>query len=127
MKIIWKATRETRGGCICFSVVVNALSEESGGQNASTESNLNKMSMTIAEICRKYAVSGYSLISQSGQYFSPEGKTYHEDSYRMEMIGITTRQLEGVAECLCREFCQRSVLINNYNTTEIYRITSQNN
>ena len=56
----------------------------------------------------------------SGVYTGNNGKTFDENSISISMIGVSRDQLFKIADEICREFKQESVLVQDNKTNQIY-------
>lgn len=123
---------EHKGGMIIFSTEVNAENMSSNRlikflkQKFASFKNKLYSYKKIDNIANNYNLVGWTVGKfLSGRYTAKNGKTYSEDSLSVEIIGIDTDELNNIAEDLCIEFLQESVLIKNYNENRIYFIDAE--
>lgn len=121
-----------KGGMIIFSTEVNAESMSNNRlvnflkQKFASFKNRLYSYKKIDNIANNYNLVGWTVGKfLSGRYTAKNGKTYSEDSLSVEIIGINTDELNNIAEDLCIEFLQESVLIKNYNENRIYFIDAE--
>ena len=60
---------------------------------------------------------GHSL---HGVYTGDNGRTFDENSISLDIVGVTRDQLFKIAERVCGDFKQESVLIKDYETNQVY-------
>ena len=57
-----------------------------------------------------------------GYYVGDNGKVYDERSVSVEVNGLSSKSLFELAELLCKEFSQKTVLVKNFNTNKMYLV-----
>jgi hypothetical protein len=98
---------EDKGGIMVFSTDINAVP-------------------LFKDKTEKYSISNWSVGNFfKGKYTDKNGKVYTEKSLSVEFIGVTYEQLIEIAEDLCREFKQETVLIKPYSTNKILLLHSE--
>lgn len=122
-----------KGGMIIFSTEVNAENMMSNNRLvnflkqkfASFRDRLYNYKK-IDNIANNYNLVGWTVGKfLSSKYTTKNGRIYNEDSLSVEIIGIDTDELNNIAEDLCIEFLQESVLIKNYNRNRICFIDAE--
>ena len=95
--IKFQPAKNEQGGMIIFSTEVNAV-----------------------ELSKKYELIGWTIGKfLSGRYTDRTGKVYDENSLSVEVVGINSETLINLAEDICREFEQETVLVKDYNAQKI--------
>lgn len=123
-----------RGGIIIFSTDVNA-------ENLSNNVILNKIKQlfqTFYQRINKNKLLGNVINSFNkenpdkeigafsigkffyGKYVSKNGQIFNENSTSIEINGVDSKTLLGVAELICKEFRQETVLVKDLNNNKIY-------
>lgn len=121
-----------KGGIIVFSVEVNAEELSSNKlvnwfkQKFATFKNKLFKNRKIDNIANKHNLVGWTIGKfLNGRYTAKNGKTYSEDSLSVEIIGVTFEELIEIAEELCIEFLQESVLVKDYSSGRIVFIDAE--
>lgn len=95
--IEFQPAENEQGGMIIFSTEVNAV-----------------------ELIQKYELIGWTVGKfLSGRYTDRTGKVYDENSLSVEVVGINSETLINLAEDICRDFEQETVLVKDYNSQKI--------
>lgn len=94
--IDYEFSDEDKGGIIVFSTDVTAIPLE----------NHNIGNWNVGNFFK-------------GKYTGKNGKVLTEKSLSVEVIGVTYEQFIKIAEDLCREFKQETVLVKSYSTDKI--------
>lgn len=95
--IEFQPAENEQGGMIIFSTEVNAV-----------------------ELAQKYELIGWTVGKfLSGRYTDRTGKVYDENSLSVEVVGINSETLINLAEDICRDFEQETVLVKDYNSQKI--------
>lgn len=95
--IEFQPAENEQGGMIIFSAEVNAV-----------------------ELIQKYELIGWTVGKfLSGRYTDRTGKVYDENSLSVEVVGINSETLINLAEDICRDFEQETVLVKDYNSQKI--------
>lgn len=122
-----------RGGLIIFSTDINAV-------KLSKNAIVNKIKQFIATLNQRLTagkkvhktifkynqsneeyIGAYSLGNFfKGNYIDDSGNRYSEKSLCLEVNGISSKTLLKLAEMLCEEFKQETVLVKDLNKNKIY-------
>lgn len=121
-----------KGGIITLSTDVNAipLSENKlvnwvKQKYASLKNRFTKSGM-IDKIAKKQDLIGWTIGNfLDGHYRAKDGSDFNERSISVEIVGIDFDTLISVAEDLCRDFKQQSVLVKSYDTGHIYFVNPE--
>lgn len=74
----------------------------------------------IDALAKKYELIGWTVGKfLSGRYTDRTGKVYDENSLSVEVVGINSETLINLAEDICRDFEQETVLVKDYNSQKI--------
>ena len=119
---------ENKGGIIVFSPDVNAVQLSDNRlanwilQKIKTFKQRMGVDNKLASIAKKHeSVYAYTIGNfVKGQYKADNGKIFTEASKSMEIIGIESADLIKIAEDICREFAQESVLVKDYQANKIF-------
>lgn len=122
-----------RGGIIVFSTDVNALKMSNNviinkvKQTLLSFSNRLNKNKILGNIVNKFnkEQEGYIGAFSIGKYFkgryvSDNGKIYNETSTTIEINRISSINLLKIAEFICQEFKQETVLVKDLNLNKIY-------
>lgn len=125
-----------RGGIIVFSVEVNAVHFSDNKlvnkitQMVKTWNNRITKKSKLDKVKDKFNADpdndGQSIFYMSvgnifnGQYKDDKGKIYNEKSLTLEVDGLSSKGLLRLAELVCLEFNQESVLVKDLNKNKIY-------
>jgi hypothetical protein len=117
---------------IIFSTEVNAIELSKNKfinwikQKVETIKNKFKSYDKIDTLAKKYDLVGWTVGKfLNGRYTGRDGKIYDENSLSVEVVGIDSTTLINIAEDICREFNQESVLVKNYNTKKILFVNGE--
>lgn len=117
---------DRKGGIIIFSTDVNAedLNENKlvnyFKQKFLTIKNRLYQNKKIDNIANKHKLKGWTIGRfLNGRYTDDEGRLFSEKSLSVEIIDVTLDELIEIAEELCIEFLQESVLIKDYTTNRV--------
>ena len=121
-----------KGGIITLSTDVNAvpLSENKlvnwvKQKYASLKNRFTKSGMTD-KIAKKHDLIGWTIGNfLDGHYRAKDGSDFNERSISVEIVSIDFDTLMSVAEDLCRDFKQQSVLVKSYDTGHIYFVNPE--
>ena len=121
-----------KGGIIVFSVEVNAEKMDNNKfinwfkQKFATVKNKLLKNRKIDDIANKHELVGWTIGNfLKGRYTAKNGKTYSEDSLSVEIIGVSFDELVEIAEELCVEFLQESVLVKDYSSGRIVFVDAE--
>lgn len=119
--IDWEIPDDEMGGIIVFSQEVNAVKLSENRlvnwikQRVSTIRNKTVGESSIDKIAKKHNLVGWTIGNfLKGRYTGKNGRVYSENSLSVEIIGVTDEVLIKIAEELCREFDQETVLVKTY-------------
>ena len=125
--IQWEPEEHTKGGIITFSTDVNSKEQSENTfinwikQKASTIKNRVLKNKKIDKIAQNHDLVGWTVGKYlRGRYTGKNGKVYDENSVSLEIIGVDSDILLDIAEELCIDFIQESVLVKDYNTGKIF-------
>lgn len=121
-----------KGGIITFSTDVNAenLSDNKlvnwVKQKVATFNNKLARNRKVDKISQKHNLAAWTVGKfLSGRYTAKNGKVFDEKSLSVEIIGIDSDELIQIAEELCVEFIQESVLVKDYSTNRIFLVNAE--
>ena len=124
--IEFEPAESEQGGMIIFSTEVNAIELSKNKfinwikQKVESFKNKFKSYDKIDNLAKKYDLVGWTVGKfLSGRYTGRDGKVYDENSLSVEVVGIDSNTLISLAEDICREFDQESVLVKDYNNKKI--------
>lgn len=124
--VMYEPSGKEKGGIVVFSEEVNAIKLSSNKlvnflkQNVATLSNRINKYKNVDTIANKNELVGWTIGNfLNGRYKAKNGKTYGEKSLSVEIIGVDTDKLFNIAEELCIEFLQESVLVKDYSSGRI--------
>ena len=116
-----------RGGCIVFSTDVNSRKLDDNSlknwakQKLTTVKNRLFSSKMLDKIRKEFNVYAWTVgHSLHGVYTGDNGRTFDENSISLDIVGVTRDQLFKIAERVCGDFKQESVLIKDYDTNQVY-------
>lgn len=120
-----------KGGIITFSTDVNAenLSDNKlvnwVKQKVATFNNKLTKNKKIDKISQKHNLAAWTVGKfLSGRYTAKNGKVFDEKSLSVEIIGVDSDELIKIAEELCIDFIQESVLVKDYSTNRIFLVNA---
>ncbi len=114
-----------KGGVITLSTDINATAGASliGKIKAWANTLYNRMT-SVGRIQKTVNTAGATGMTvgrfMRGVYKSKSGKVFDENSLSVEILYTDSNLLERIATDLAKEFNQESVLVKDYNTSEIY-------
>lgn len=124
-----------RGGVITFSTDVNAVEFSKNAivnkvkQLLATYGNRFFRQSKIAKVIKNFNDKDGEYIGAfsvgnffKGRYVGDNGKIYDEKSISVEINGLSSKGLLELAEKLCVEFQQETVLVKDFNTNKIYLV-----
>ena len=137
--IDWDIPVELRGGIITFATTVNSVNLDSRRiinaikKKAASITNALTVNRKVNSVAKKNGVVGLTIGHfLTGKYLdrknvedSTTGEVHEvvtvfdEKSLSLEVVGITYEQLIHIAEDMCIEFKQDSVLVKSYETGKI--------
>lgn len=128
-----------KGGIIVFSTEVNANEASTNKvlnfikKKLSTIKNTMTYKSKVSNVLKNYdavnpevKIIGWTLGTfVHGMYTADDGSVFDEKSLSLELVGIPQKDLFKVAELICREFNQQSVLVKSYDTGRIVFINAE--
>jgi hypothetical protein len=127
--IEYEFAENKKGGIIIFSTEVNAIKLNNNKlinwvkQKIVTLKQGFTANKQIDKIAQKHNLSSWTVGHFfSGRYTDKNGKQYGENSLSLEIIGISFEELIRIAEELCSDFKQETVLVKDYYTNRILLI-----
>lgn len=130
--IEYEFEKEQNGGIITFSIEVNAqqLSPNKLAnwikQKLSTLKNKIHLNKNIDNIASKNGAEAWTIGHYlDGRYKDNKGKSYNENSLSLEIIGISSEQLQKIAEEICIQFNQESVLVKDFAKNKMYLVNGE--
>lgn len=124
--IDYEPADDERGGIIVFSTDVNAIQLSKNKivnwikQKVTTLSNRFKTTSMIDNIADKHNLIGWTVGHYlDGRYKAKNGQMFGENSLSLEIIGVKSDKLISIAEDICRDFNQESVLLKDNNNGRI--------
>lgn len=110
------------GGIIVFSTDVNAIKLSTNKlanfikQKLSTISNRLNATKKIYKVANKHNLVGWTIGHYfNGRYTAKNGKNFGENSLSIEVVGVDNDTMISIAEDICRDFQQESVLLKLFN------------
>lgn len=124
--IEFQPAKNEQGGMIIFSTEVNAVELSKNKfinwikQKITSLKNKFNSYEKIDTLAKKYELIGWTVGKfLSGRYTDRTGKVYDENSLSVEVVGINSETLINLAEDICRDFEQETVLVKDYNSQKI--------
>lgn len=115
-----------KGGIIVFSTDVNAVELSPNKiknwvkQKIATYTNRFQTTKMIDKIADKHQLIGWTIGHYlDGRYKAKNGKMFGENSLSVEIIGINFEKLISIAEDICRDFKQESVLLQDFSSGRV--------
>lgn len=115
-----------KGGIIVFSTDVNAVELSPNKiknwvkQKIDTYTNRFQSTKMIDKIADKHQLIGWTIGHYlDGRYKAKNGKMFGENSLSVEIIGINFEKLISIAEDICRDFKQESVLLQDFSSGRV--------
>ena len=128
----WEVPEELLGGIIVLSTDVNAVELDTNRfinwikQKYTTIKNRLLFNKKIDKIAQSHDLVGWTVGRfLNGRYTSKRGAVFSENSLSVEIVGVTVEQLIGVAEELCSNFNQETVLVKSYSNKHIYFVNAE--
>lgn len=130
--IDWEVPDDKKGGIITVANKVNAVQMDENAlkdwikKKLATMSNRLFGTRKLDKISKRNKdVYGYTIGKfLHGRYKSQseanKGKVFDEDSISVEIVGVDSKTLLKVAEEICRDFVQETVLVKDYNTGKVF-------
>lgn len=130
--IDFEPSKNERGRIVVFSTDVNAVELSSNKlvnwikQKIQTYKNRNVSTKRIDKIAEKHALIGWTIGHYlDGRYKAKNSKIYGENSLSVEIIGVDLNKLITIAEDLCRDFDQESVLVKDYSSGRVFFVNPE--
>lgn len=124
--IDFEPDEDKKGGIIVFSTDVNAVELSPNSlknwlkKKVATFSNRFNSTKKIDKIADKHQLVGWTIGHYlDGRYKAKNGKKYGENSLSVEVIGIGFEKLLEIAEDICRDFKQESVLLQDFTSGRV--------
>lgn len=115
-----------KGGIIVFSTDVNAVEFSPNKiknwlkQKIATISNRFQSTKKIDKIADKHQLIGWTIGHYlDGRYKAKNGKMFGENSLSVEIIGVDFDKLLHIAEDICKDFKQESVLLQDFSSGRV--------
>ena len=126
--IDWEIDRENEGGVIVFSTDVNAVKLDDNAvmnwikQKWATITNRLGYNSKLDKIAKKHeGVYAWTIGKYlHGRYKAKNNKVFDENSLSVELLNVDSDTLLSVAEDICRDFNQETVLVKDYANDKIY-------
>lgn len=125
--IDFKIENHKKGGIIVFSTDVNAIKLSESEiknwiqQKIATLKNRFTSTKMIDKIADKNNLVGWTIGHYlDGRYKAKNGKIYGENSLSLEIVNVSLKKLIKIAEEICRDFVQESVLVHDFTTGRIF-------
>ena len=132
--IDWEVEKGREGGIITFSTDVNSVKLSNNEfinklkQFGETLKNRFRVKKKVDKVLQKNEVFGCTVGNfMHGRYYDKSGKVYDERSMSVEIIGMTYEDLIKIAEQLCAEFKQETVLVKSNGEHHLVFVNSNNN
>ena len=121
---------ENNGGMIVLSTDVNAVyGIDSEMKSLITEYQRSFGEGYVSETIETYKNEtngdpvGFTIGSGfSGRYVSEDGHIYDENSITIDISGVDSETLQHIAEDLCHNFTQETVLVKDFNNMQTYLV-----
>ena len=127
--IDYEFDNEEQGGIITFSTDVNAVELSPNKlinwikQKIKTLENRLLKNKKIDKVANDNGVAAWTVGHYlDGRYKAKNGKNFGENSLSLEIIGITSKQLQKIAEDICNAFDQETVLVKDFIKNKIYLV-----
>lgn len=124
--IEFEPSPDYQGGMIIFSTEVNSIKLSDNKfinwikQKIKTLKNNFSKFNKIDKLAQKHDLVGWTVGRfLNGRYTGRDNKVYDENSLSVEIVGVDTNTLIEIAEEICREFEQETVLVKDYNNRKI--------
>lgn len=127
----YEVSKEDLGGIIVFSTDVNVTVNQGGSlyQNlvnwvlAKANSYWNRLTShkRVLDILDKLGISGVSFGNYfRGRYKADDGRVFDERSLAIEVLFVSSEQLQELATMIAREFKQETVLVKDNVSGDVY-------
>lgn len=130
--IAYEVPDDEKGGIIVLSEEVNAvkLSENKFinwiRQKSRTMRNKFSGNRYIDGIAQKHELVGWTIGNfLKGRYTGKDGKVYSEKSMCVEIIGVSDDVLIQIAEEICKQFDQETVLVKEYSNNRVLFVNGE--
>lgn len=130
--IEFEPSETEQGGMIIFSTEVNAIKQSENKiinwlkKKIKSIKNKLKTYSKVDQIAQKYDLVGWTVGKfLNGRYTGRDHKVYDENSISVEIVGITSETLIKIAEDICKEFEQESVMVKDYNTKKVLFVNGE--
>lgn len=124
----FKFGEDHQGGMIIFSTDINVTD---GGIIQKIKNKLktwfNRLTADrkLNKVSEKYSPQGWTVGKfLRGRYRARNGKLFDENSLSIEVIGLNSYELISMAEEICKEFEQETVLVKDYTTKDVMLVNS---
>ena len=115
-----------KGGIIVFSTDVNAVELSPNRianwikQKIATFKNRHNSTKIVDRIANRNNLVGWTIGHYlDGRYRAKNGQNYGENSLSLMIVGVDTDGMVKIAEDICKEFQQESVLLKDFSTGRI--------
>lgn len=115
-----------KGGIIVFSTDVNAVALSPNRianwikQKIATFKNRHNSTKKVDRIANRNNLVGWTIGHYlDGRYRAKNGQNYGENSLSLMIVGVDTDGMIKIAEEICKEFQQESVLLKDFSTGRI--------
>lgn len=122
----WEIEPDKKGGIIVFSTDVNSVEMSPNKivnwlkQKFATLKNRMQSTSKIDKYGEKHNLGGWTIGHYfDGRYTDKKGNFFGENSLSVEIVGEGTDEMISIAEDICREFNQESVLLKDYTSHRI--------
>ena len=130
--IEFEPSPDYQGGMIIFSTEVNSIKLSDNKfinwikQKIKTLKNNFSKFNKIDKLAQKHDLVGWTVGRfLNGRYTGRDNKVYDENSLSVEIVGVDTNTLIEIAEEICREFEQETVLVKDYNNKKILFVNGE--
>lgn len=130
--IEFEPSSDYQGGMIIFSTEVNSIKLSDNKfinwikQKIKTLKNNFSKFNKIDKLAQKHDLVGWTVGRfLNGRYTGRDNKVYDENSLSVEIVGVDTNTLIEIAEEICREFEQETVLVKDYNNRKILFVNGE--
>jgi hypothetical protein len=122
------------GGMIIFSTELNSTIENKDKFFQNIKSFFEKKlksfvnDLNVVKRVKQILFDIFNLIGYTfgknfnGMYKSKDGKIYNEKSYTITITDVSSIMLKYIAEKICKEFKQETVMLNDFNENKVYFI-----
>lgn len=125
---------EYPGGMIIFSTELNATIEDKEKFSQKIKLFFTKKlksfvnDLNVEKRIKNILFDEFNLIGYTfgknfnGMYKSKDGKIYNEKSYTITIVDVKSSILKLIAEKVCKEFEQETVMLHDFNENKVYFI-----